>query len=69
MRHLAITSTYAKCFHEITWIADAQKLWQEIQWKEGLWKWEPQVDEEFEDDEGNAYDKKTYTYLKRQHLI
>ena len=69
MRCLGIPNAYAKCFHEITRIADAQKLWKEIQRKEGLCKWSPEVDEEFEDDEGNVYDNKTYNYLKRQRLI
>lgn len=31
--------------------------------------WRPEVDEEFEDEEGNVYSKKTYEDVKRQGLI
>jgi len=69
MQCLGINSKYNKCFYEITQIADAQNLWEEIQRKEVLCKWDPELDEEFEDDEGNVYDKRTYALLKTQGLI
>ncbi|KAL9238644.1 hypothetical protein vseg_013040 [Gypsophila vaccaria] len=68
LRCLGVTNSY-KSFHEITSIQDARNLWEHIQLKQGLSKWRPEVDEEFEDADGNVYDKKTFTYLARQGLI
>jgi splicing factor 3A subunit 3 len=53
---------------QVTKIADAQKLWAELQSKQsGGFKAE--VEEEFEDAQGNVYNKRTYLDLKRQGLI
>ncbi|KAH9619579.1 hypothetical protein KSS87_013163 [Heliosperma pusillum] len=67
MRCLGIPNT--KSFNEITSIQEARNLWQHIQERQGLSKWRPEVDEEFEDADGNVYDTKTFTYLTKQGLI
>ena len=48
---------------------EAKKLWERIQERQGLNKWRPDLEEEYEDREGNIYNKKTYTDLQRQGLI
>lgn len=67
MRCLGIPNT--KNFNEITSIQDAKNLWDRIQQRQGLHKWRPDLEEEYEDQEGNIYNKKTYTDLQRQGLI
>lgn len=67
MRCLGIPNT--KNFNEITSIAEAQQLWERIKEKQGVNKWRPDLEEEYEDQEGNIYNKKTYTDLQRQGLI
>lgn len=67
MRCLGIPNT--KNFHEITIIKDAKALWERIQERQGVNKWRPELEEEYEDQEGNVYNKKTYTDLQRQGLI
>ncbi|KAL8550807.1 hypothetical protein ACS0TY_000034 [Phlomoides rotata] len=67
MRCLGIPNT--KNFNEITSIEEAKELWERIQEKQGLNKWRPDLEEEYEDQEGNIYNKKTYTDLQRQGLI
>ncbi|KAH7307226.1 hypothetical protein KP509_22G050500 [Ceratopteris richardii] len=67
MRCLGIPNT--KNFHEITIIKDAKELWEKIQERQGVNKWRPDLEEEYEDQEGNVYNKKTYTDLQRQGLI
>ncbi|KAG0461244.1 hypothetical protein HPP92_021180 [Vanilla planifolia] len=67
MRCLGIPNT--KNFNEITSIQEAKELWEKIQEKQGLNKWRPDLEEEYEDKEGNIYNKKTYTDLQRQGLI
>lgn len=48
---------------------EAKQLWERIQERQGLNKWRPDLEEEYEDQEGNIYNKKTYTDLQRQGLI
>jgi splicing factor 3A subunit 3 len=48
---------------------EAKGLWEKIQARQGLNKWRPDLEEEYEDQEGNIYNKKTYTDLQRQGLI
>lgn len=48
---------------------EAKELWEGIQEKQGVNKWRPELEEEYEDKEGNIYNKKTYTDLQRQGLI
>ncbi|MQM05972.1 hypothetical protein Taro_038796 [Colocasia esculenta] len=67
MRCLNIPNT--KNFNEITSIEEAKALWERIQERQGLNKWRPDLEEEYEDREGNIYNKKTYTDLQRQGLI
>ncbi|KAJ4840073.1 hypothetical protein Tsubulata_011458 [Turnera subulata] len=67
MRCLGIPNT--KNFNEITSIEEAKELWKKIQEKQGVIKWRPDLEEEYEDKEGNIYNKKTYTDLQRQGLI
>ncbi|KAG6574238.1 splicing factor SF3a60 homolog [Cucurbita maxima] len=67
MRCLGIPNT--KNFNEITSIEEAKDLWKRIQERQGVSKWRPDLEEEYEDKEGNIYNKKTYTDLQRQGLI
>ncbi|KAG0577495.1 hypothetical protein M758_5G153600 [Ceratodon purpureus] len=67
MRCLGIPNT--KNFHEITSIKDAKALWERIQERQGVNKWRPDLEEEYEDLDGNVYNKKTYSDLQRQGLI
>ncbi|KAL5715761.1 hypothetical protein ACHQM5_017537 [Ranunculus cassubicifolius] len=67
MRCLGIPNT--KNFNEITSIDEAKELWEKIQARQGVNKWRPDLEEEYEDKEGNIYNKKTYTDLQRQGLI
>ncbi|PHT87481.1 hypothetical protein T459_09587 [Capsicum annuum] len=67
MRCLGIPNT--KNFNEITSIDEAKLLWERIQERQGVNKWRPDLEEEYEDQEGNIYNKKTYTDLQRQGLI
>ncbi|XP_059629057.1 splicing factor SF3a60 homolog [Cornus florida] len=67
MRCLGIPNT--KNFNEITSIEEAKHLWERIQERSGVNKWRPDLEEEYEDREGNIYNKKTYTDLQRQGLI
>lgn len=48
---------------------EAKDLWKKIQERQGVNKWRPDLEEEYEDKEGNIYNKKTYTDLQRQGLI
>ncbi|KAI8072181.1 uncharacterized protein B0P05DRAFT_549208 [Gilbertella persicaria] len=67
MRCLGIPNT--RSFHEITKIEDAYALYEK-QKREGITE-EMRADtvEEFEDAEGNVYNKKTYEDLKRQGIL
>jgi len=66
MRALGIPNN--KWFFEVTSIGDANALWTDIQAKQkGGFKAE--TDEEFEDAQGNVYNKRTYMDLKKQGLL
>lgn len=69
MKALGIPNT--KQFFEVTKIDDALALWRTIRAKQGAGDvgWNPEHDEEFEDAEGNVYNRKTYEDLRRQGLI
>ena len=70
-----------KEFHEVTSIQDAKALFKSMVEKKLITEagkmvtkadgsqWDAADDEEFEDDEGNVYNRKTYEDLKRQGLI
>ncbi|KAF8977477.1 hypothetical protein BGZ46_007345 [Entomortierella lignicola] len=66
MRCLGIPNT--RQFHEIVGIEDALALWNKIKKIKPEGGKRDQV-EEFEDTEGNVFNKKTYEDLKRQGLI
>ena len=53
---------------QVTTIAEALALHKSLESK-GTGKWDKDVDEEYEDADGNVYNKKTYDDLKRQGLI
>ncbi|KAJ1919692.1 Pre-mRNA-splicing factor sap61 [Mycoemilia scoparia] len=70
MRRLGITNT--RQFHDITKIDDAIKLWEKVKQQSSMLSSavaNPETFEEFEDNEGNVFNKKTYEDLKRQGLI
>lgn len=50
-------------------VQDARALWEKIQERHGVNKWRPDLEEEYEDQDGNVYNKKTYTDLRRQGLL
>lgn len=56
-------------FKNITGIQDAIALFQKLQTLDKYKTWQPELDEEFEDADGNVYNKKTYDDLKRQGLL
>lgn len=58
----------SKEFFEITSIAEAQALWENLK-KRDTGYFVADVDEECEDEEGNVYNRKTYMDLKRQGII
>ena len=66
MKCLKIPNT--KHFDQITSIQDALVLWKKIRIDNNIAEWNPD-DEEYEDDEGNVYSKKTYEDLKKQGLL
>ncbi|XP_026411067.1 splicing factor SF3a60 homolog [Papaver somniferum] len=67
MRRLGIPNT--KSFREVTSIQEAKALWEKIQARQKEKKWLPDLEEEYEDREGNIYNKKVYNELRRQELI
>ncbi|KAH8084173.1 hypothetical protein HD553DRAFT_335567 [Filobasidium floriforme] len=67
MRALGLPNT--KHFHEITKIQDALALAERLKQEGRAEQHATERSEEFEDSEGNVYDKKTYDDLKRQGLI
>ncbi|GJU86309.1 splicing factor SF3a60 [Tanacetum coccineum] len=67
MRRLGIPNS--KDFSEITSIEEARQLWGIIKEKQAVNKWRPELEKEYEDEEGNIYNQKTYTDLLRQGLI
>lgn len=66
MRALGIPNT--KDFYEVTKIEDAMALWKTLQSRQ-TGGFNPEMDEELEDEQGNVYNKKTYEDLRRQGLI
>ncbi len=53
---------------QITTIAEALALHKSLESKDSN-KWDKQTDEEYEDADGNVYNRKTFEDLKRQGLI
>jgi splicing factor 3A subunit 3 len=56
-------------FVQVLWSQDAKALWEKIQERQGVHKWRPDLEEEYEDFDGNVYNKKTFSDLQRQGLI
>lgn len=53
----------------MSFFQDAKALWEKIQERQGVNKWRPDLEEEYEDQDGNVYNKKTFADLQRQGLI
>ena len=56
-------------FKEITSINDALTLHRKLMYEAEVSRWKPEVEEEYEDSEGNVLNKKRYQDLKRQGLL
>jgi len=56
-------------FREITSINDALAIHQKLLMESELSQFKPDLEEEFEDTEGNLLNRKTYYDLKRQGLL
>ncbi|OUM66969.1 hypothetical protein PIROE2DRAFT_59059 [Piromyces sp. E2] len=67
MRCLGIPNT--RHFHEITLIEDAYTLWEKLKSKNNAQQFKSDTMEEYEDNEGNVFNKKTYQDLKKQGLL
>ncbi|KAK9728721.1 Pre-mRNA-splicing factor sap61 [Basidiobolus ranarum] len=67
MRCLGIPNT--RHFHDITLIEDAYALWDRQKVSNKTEDFKSEVMEEFEDADGNVFNRKTYEDLKRQGLI
>ena len=67
MRILNIPNT--KDFHMITRREDAELLNQKIQSSKLSKSWNPEIEEEFEDNDGNVFKKSMYDQLKRQGVV
>jgi len=67
MRCLGIPNS--KQFQDITKINDATELWEKIKKDTITQTWREEAEEEYEDKEGNVFNKKTYEDLKRQGLL
>lgn len=66
MAALGITSS--KAFFEVTKPDEALALWANLQ-KRGTGAWDADAQEEFEDAEGNVYERRTFMDLRRQGLV
>lgn len=67
MRCLGIPNT--RHFHEITLIEDAYTLWEKLKSRNKTQQFKSDTMEEYEDSEGNVFNKKTYEDLKKQGLL
>lgn len=67
MRCLGIPNTAH--FANVTSIEDAIKLWNKLKDEKMREKFQPSIEEEYEDSEGRVVNKKTYEDLKRQGLL
>ena len=67
MRSLGIPNT--KHFHDITLIADAKALYEKIRTGIQVGQFQGEMEEEFEDTQGNVLNKRTYEDLARQGLL
>lgn len=67
MRCLGIPNTPE--FHGVVSIQDATNLWEKIQLKNREREFQPAIMEEFEDENGNVFNRQTFENLRRQGLI
>ncbi|KAH9050819.1 hypothetical protein Ae201684P_006114 [Aphanomyces euteiches] len=67
MRCLGIPNT--KHFHDITLMADAIALYEKLKEQLEIETFNKDNEEEFEDSEGNVFNRKTYEDLARQGLL
>lgn len=67
MKCLGIPNT--RHFFQLTSIAEVQELWEKIKAQTKAEKFRPETMEEFEDQHGNVYSRKTYEDLRRQGLL
>lgn len=58
-----------KVFRDITKINDALILWEKLKRESGTREWKPEAEEEFEDRDGNVFNKKLYDDLRAQGLL
>ena len=57
----------SKHFHGITLIEDAYTLWAKLKAEQGTADWNPELDEEFEDKQGNVMNRKTCAHPLPRH--
>jgi splicing factor 3A subunit 3 len=67
MRCLGIPNTAH--FANITKIQDAMDLWRKMCTEKDSLKWDPDMDEQFEDSKGNVLTRRTFEDLQRQGLL
>ncbi|QQP40752.1 Splicing factor 3A subunit 3like [Caligus rogercresseyi] len=67
MRCLGIPNTAH--FANVTQIEDAMALWEKLKSQKIEEAWKPDMEEEFEDSQGNVVNKKIFEDLKRQGLL
>ncbi|CAJ0576377.1 unnamed protein product, partial [Mesorhabditis spiculigera] len=67
MRCLGIPNTAH--FMNVTKIAEALALWNKLKKDQEMARWNPDLDEEYEDSAGNVVNKRTFDDLKRQGLL
>jgi len=67
MRCLGIPNTAH--FANVTKIQEALQLWERLRVKNEEDRFKPEVDEEYEDSQGNVVNKKTFEDLRRQGLL
>ena len=56
-------------FYAMGEFQDAEGLWETIKEEQGNNKWRSDLEEKYEDREGNVFDRKTFTELQMQGLI
>ncbi|XP_063716116.1 splicing factor 3A subunit 3-like [Symsagittifera roscoffensis] len=67
MRNLGIPNTAH--FANVTSIEDAKALWEKIKNLKTAERWQPDVEEEFEDSVGNVLNRKTFDDMRRQGIL
>ncbi|KAF2348016.1 protein of unknown function DUF3449 [Trinorchestia longiramus] len=67
MRCLGIPNTAH--FANVTSIEDALKLWEKLKEQKNGERWQAETEEEYEDSQGNVFNRKTFNDLKKQGLL